>query len=566
MSGINSNLNNLFNQKNLLSAFNNRNKKDVNGDGKVDSNDTELKNQLDVNGDGKVNISDRTKIKKEVSNLEGQKLTFDLDGDGKLNLKDVILANNGVDINGDGKISDDEKKFIKGEKDNVNTNFNKQKMNDKLDINGDGKVNINDLTEFKKLTKDINFKNKYDSTSNILRNIEQNLNKKTLDASGNGTVNTRDLGYYDALRSGAKEYIQNKAENNKTYISDDFAKTNFDINGDDKIDSKDIETFDSAVEAIENKTGRKLEKVTKNSIFKAGQKAVNDKITAEQNLYKQAPKQVSYDSYGSYGLTGVSYDSLSAYKHYVNGTYEVVAANFIEAPETGKANSRIDVKDKNGKSLGYVEYDSQGRKYYTSDNNGKEQIYTYNKDNSVDVRTWDNRKISTIESYSKDNKLTGTKKYKYDENNSKTYTIESYSASNKLTGYEKYTNSSDYKTLTVESYSNNSVIKSTKEYKRMGSLTVLQKETNYVKGNVLSDISYYDNGSIYYKEDYTYYPNGKQKSHTHTIVNGGGTPNYTEYFDSTDKVTNADFVDIETGEALYSEKYIYDSKGNKQYT
>lgn len=95
----------------------------------------------------------------------------------------------------------------------------------------------------------------------------------------------------------------------------------------------------------------------------------------------------------------------------------------------------------------------------------------------------------------------------------------------------------------------------------------LDKEIHYDKnGNVTSDINYYDDGRIYYQEDYSYDDEGNKKSHTHTVVNGGGTPNYTEYFDKSGNVTNADFYRIGSGELLYSEKYIYNEDGEKQYT
>ena len=71
--------------------------------------------------------------------------------------------------------------------------------------------------------------------------------------------------------------------------------------------------------------------------------------------------------------------------------------------------------------------------------------------------------------------------------------------------------------------------------------------------NVIADIHYYKDGTIYYQEFYEYYENGFTKSHTRQVVNGGGTPNYIEYFNGKGNVTRTDYYDIETGRFLYSQ-------------
>lgn len=71
-------------------------------------------------------------------------------------------------------------------------------------------------------------------------------------------------------------------------------------------------------------------------------------------------------------------------------------------------------------------------------------------------------------------------------------------------------------------------------------------------GNVTADIHYYRDGSIYYQELYEYYQDGTKKSHTSQVVNGGGTPNFIEYFDKNGKVIRTDYFDIRTGQKLYS--------------
>ena len=73
------------------------------------------------------------------------------------------------------------------------------------------------------------------------------------------------------------------------------------------------------------------------------------------------------------------------------------------------------------------------------------------------------------------------------------------------------------------------------------------------KNNVVADIDYYQDGRIYYQEFYEYYESGFVKTHTHQVVNGGGTPNYIEYFDKDGNKTRTDYYDITTGRFLYSQ-------------
>ncbi|MCR4881232.1 MAG: hypothetical protein K6A44_04690 [bacterium] len=82
------------------------------------------------------------------------------------------------------------------------------------------------------------------------------------------------------------------------------------------------------------------------------------------------------------------------------------------------------------------------------------------------------------------------------------------------------------------------------------------------RGNQIADIHYYSDGRIYYQDLYTYDANNKVSSHTREVVNGGGTDNYTEYFNSSGKVTRTDYFSITTGNPTRSETYEYGANGS----
>lgn len=190
--------------------------------------------------------NDPTLTNKDILNelKEGGKyyLALDRTGDNKVDVKDIFSVKTHADINGDGKIDEQENKFTYKLLNTLMTDLNKKmdKGTDQsiYDINNDGAIDQKDYQNFQNL-----FNENYQwIKENGGKNKRQQVFQKFLSNLTTATNN------YDGL---AEEY-------KNAPVKDSFK---LDINGDEKVDLKDLVNFNTNVDL--NKDGKVSEDETK---------------------------------------------------------------------------------------------------------------------------------------------------------------------------------------------------------------------------------------------------------------------------------------------------------------
>ncbi len=190
--------------------------------------------------------NDPTLTNKDILNelKEGGKyyLALDRTGDNKVDVKDIFSVKTHADINGDGKIDEQENKFTYKLLNTLMTDLNKKmdKGTDQsiYDINNDGAIDQKDYQNFQNL-----FNENYQwIKENGGKNKRQQVFQKFLSNLTTATNN------YDGL---AEEY-------KNAPVKDIFK---LDINGDEKVDLKDLVNFNTNVDL--NKDGKVSEDETK---------------------------------------------------------------------------------------------------------------------------------------------------------------------------------------------------------------------------------------------------------------------------------------------------------------
>ena len=124
-----SKLSNLFNAKQSLKAY-----KDYKKGKKTITN----KNKADVNHDGKVNSKDLKIIEKRIKASSTSK-RFDFTGDKKVTIDDWNEFNAEMDLDGNGKVSKEEKAFLASQKRILANKIKAQIRKDKYTGEFDGK-------------------------------------------------------------------------------------------------------------------------------------------------------------------------------------------------------------------------------------------------------------------------------------------------------------------------------------------------------------------------------------------------------------------------------------------